>query len=90
MTSNEFIAKWHASEQKERSAAQEHFIDLCRLLGEPTPAEADPRGDHYCFERGADKDSGGAGRGGRTCGSGTASPGSTRGSTPTSTPRSTS
>ena len=24
----------------ERSAAQEHFIDLCRLLDEPTPAEA--------------------------------------------------
>ena len=61
MTPNEFIAKWHASELKERSAAQEHFIDLCRLLGEPTPAEADPRGDHYCFERGASKDSGGDG-----------------------------
>ena len=61
MTPNEFIAKWHASELKERSAAQEHFIDLCRLLGEPTPAEADPRGDHYCFERGAHKDTGGEG-----------------------------
>ena len=61
MIPNEFIAKWHASELKERSAAQEHFIDLCRLLGEPTPAEADPRGDHYCFERGASKDSGGEG-----------------------------
>ncbi len=61
MTPQEFIAKWHASELKERSAAQEHFIDLCRLLGEPTPAEADPRGDHYCFERGALKDSGGGG-----------------------------
>ena len=46
MTPNEFVAKWHASELKERSAAQEHFIDLCRLLGEPTPAEADPKGDH--------------------------------------------
>ncbi|WP_419949795.1 class I SAM-dependent DNA methyltransferase [Candidatus Palauibacter sp.] len=61
MTPNEFIAKWQASELKERSAAQEHFIDLCRLLGEPTPAEADPRGEHYCFERGARKDSGGEG-----------------------------
>ena len=46
---------------KERSAAQEHFIDLCRLLGEPTPAQIDPKGDHYCFERGARKDSGGEG-----------------------------
>ena len=61
MTPDEFIAKWRASELKERSAAQEHFIDLCRLLGEPTPAEADPTGDHYCFERGARKDTGGDG-----------------------------
>ena len=61
MTPIEFIAKWRASELKERSAAQEHFIDLCRMLGEPTPAEADPAGEHYCFERGARKDSGGDG-----------------------------
>ncbi len=61
MTPGEFIAKWRASELKERSASQEHFIDLCRLLGEPTPAQADPTGDHYCFERGARKDTGGDG-----------------------------
>ena len=61
MTPGEFIAKWRASELKERSAAQEHFIDLCRLLGEPTPAEADPAGERYCFERGARKDGGGGG-----------------------------
>ncbi len=61
MTPQHFILKWRASELKERSAAQEHFIDLCRLLGEPTPAEADPKGDHYCFERGAVKDLGGSG-----------------------------
>ncbi len=58
MTPNQFIAKWRASELKERSASQEHFLDLCRLLGEPTPAEDDPRGERYCFERGALKDSG--------------------------------
>ena len=61
MTPGEFIAKWRASELKERSASQEHFIDLCRLLGEPTPADADPTGDHYSFERGARKDTGGDG-----------------------------
>ena len=61
MTLGAFIAKWRASELKERSAAQEHFIDLCRLLGEPTPAEADPTGERYCFERGARKDGGGDG-----------------------------
>ena len=61
MTPSQFITKWRASELKERSASQEHFIDLCRLLGEPTPAEADPTGDRYCFERGARKDTGGKG-----------------------------
>ena len=61
MTPGEFIAKWRVSELKESSAAQEHFIDLCRLLGEQTPAAADPKGDHYCFERGARKDGGGKG-----------------------------
>ena len=61
MTPGAFIAKWRASELKERSAAQEHFIDLCRLLDEPTPAEADPTGERYCFERGARKDGGGDG-----------------------------
>ena len=61
MTPGEFIAKWRASELKERSASQEHFIDLCRMLGEPTPAEADPTGEWYCFEHGARKDTGGDG-----------------------------
>ena len=61
MTPGEFIAKWRASELKESSASQEHFIDLCRLLDEPTPADADPTGERYCFERGARKDTGGDG-----------------------------
>ena len=61
MTPSKFIAKWQASELKESSAAQEHFIDLCHLLGEPTPAEDDPTGERYCFERGARKDTGGDG-----------------------------
>lgn len=57
----QFIRKWQAVDLKERSAAQEHFLDLCHLLNEPTPADADPRGDFYCFERGATKTSGGEG-----------------------------
>ena len=52
---------WRASELKESSGSQEHFIDLGRLLGQPTPAEADPMGERYCFERGARKDTGGDG-----------------------------
>ena len=61
LTPDAFIAKWRRSELKERSAAHEHFIDLCRLLGEPTPADVDPAGEWYCFERGARKDTGGDG-----------------------------
>ncbi len=61
MTPDEFIAKWSASELKESQASQSHFNDLCRMLDEPTPIEADPTGESYCFERGARKDSGGDG-----------------------------
>ncbi len=61
MNAAEFIAKWKKVELKERSAAQEHFLDLCRMLGHPTPAEADPTGETFCFEKGAEKHGGGDG-----------------------------
>lgn len=61
MTPSEFISKWQAAELKERAASQEHFLDLCRLIGHPTPAEADPTGDSFAFERGAAKTGGGDG-----------------------------
>jgi type II restriction/modification system DNA methylase subunit YeeA len=61
MTPADFIQKWGDSTLRERQGAQEHFIDLCRLLGEPTPAEDDPFGERYCFERGAGKTGGGDG-----------------------------
>jgi type II restriction/modification system DNA methylase subunit YeeA len=61
MTPQEFIAKWHAVELKERSASQAHFIDLCRLLGVKDPISEDPKGDVFAFEKGASKTSGGEG-----------------------------
>ena len=61
MTPDQFIAKWKDATLKERSASQEHFLDLCHLLDEPTPAQADPSGSWYCFERGAAKAGGGDG-----------------------------
>jgi len=61
ITPQEFVAKWRQSSLKETSASQEHFIDLCRLIGHPTPAEADPEGTWFCFERGASKTAGGEG-----------------------------
>jgi type II restriction/modification system DNA methylase subunit YeeA len=61
VTPLEFIAKWKASTLKERSGSQSHFNDLCRLLGEPSPTDADPDGTWYTFERGARKTGGGDG-----------------------------
>ena len=56
-----FIAKWQRSTLNERRGAQSHFIDLCHLLGQPTPTEADPTGDSFCFEKGVKKSGGGDG-----------------------------
>jgi hypothetical protein len=61
MTPSEFAAKWRGVTTGERAAAQEHFIDLCRMLGQPTPNEADPTGEWYAFEKGAGKTEGGDG-----------------------------
>jgi hypothetical protein len=58
VTPHEFVEKWRASTLKESAAAQSHFNDLCDLLDEPKPAEADPRGEWYCFEAGATKTTG--------------------------------
>jgi len=61
LTPQAFVNKWQAIDLKERSAAQEHFIDLCALLEHPTPAEDDPTGERFTFEAGAAKHSGGQG-----------------------------
>ena len=39
-----FAAKWRENARRENASSQEHFIDLCRLLGVQTPNEADPVG----------------------------------------------
>ena len=52
MTPAQFIAKWSPVSLPERAASQEHFIDLCRLLGQPTPAQHDATGAEYAFEKG--------------------------------------
>ena len=58
MTAQEFVQKWAPSELRERQGSHEHFLDLCRLLDEPTPAEADPSGKTYCFDAGVEKTTG--------------------------------
>lgn len=61
MTPAEFAAKWKANTTKEIAGSKEHFIDLCRMLGYPTPTELDPTGDFYAFEKALTKASGGGG-----------------------------
>ena len=61
MTPEQFIEKWKASELNESAAAQSHFNDLCALLDEQTPTDADPKGEWYCFEKGAIKTTGAKG-----------------------------
>ena len=62
MTAREFIAKWGpggpAYPLNERAGAQPHFMDLCQVLGVPTPGDS----ENYQFERGLAK-TGGTGRG---------------------------
>jgi len=40
LTVTEFIAKWRRVDLTERSASQQHFLDLCALVGQEPPAAA--------------------------------------------------
>jgi type II restriction/modification system DNA methylase subunit YeeA len=61
MTPDDFIRKWDGVTLREKQASQEHFLDLCALVGVDSPAKADPQGDWFCFEKGASKAGGGEG-----------------------------
>ena len=61
MTPDDFIRKWDGVKLKEKQASQEHFLDLCALVGVNSPALADPEGAWFCFEKGASKAGGGEG-----------------------------
>lgn len=61
MHPQDFVKKWRGVELKERSASQSHFNDLCALLGVVDPVTADPTGEWFTFEKGANKTSGGNG-----------------------------
>ena len=57
MTPAEFKAKWARFSGKESAAYQDHFSDLCRVLGVATPIQADPTGnDTFCFQKRVVKD----------------------------------
>ncbi|KXK51917.1 MAG: hypothetical protein UZ07_CHB004003242 [Chlorobi bacterium OLB7] len=61
MTPQEFVHKWKKSTLTERSASQPHFIDICQMIGHPTPADVDAHGESFTFEKGIGKQIGGKG-----------------------------
>jgi hypothetical protein len=61
LTIIDFVNRWKDSQLTEKGAAQEHFRDVCALLDEPTPTQADPTGNWYAFEKGLTKTKGGQG-----------------------------
>ena len=78
LTPQAFAEKWAGAALSERASYQQHFLDLCAMLGSPAPAEADPKGEFYAFEKGVEKTGGGKGAS-PTCGTKGVSPSSTRG-----------
>jgi hypothetical protein len=55
MTPEQFIDKWRGTTRTERSAAQEHFLNLCALLGVGGPGDVDRHGTEYTFEKSTQK-----------------------------------
>ncbi|TAK24000.1 MAG: class I SAM-dependent DNA methyltransferase [Chloroflexota bacterium] len=47
----DFVERWRDSTLTERAAAHQHFLDLCAVLGQPTPAASDATGAFYTFEK---------------------------------------
>jgi len=61
LTPLQFVDRWRGSTSTERQAYQQHFLDLCHLVGHPIPAELDRENQFFTFEAGAAKQSGGQG-----------------------------
>jgi len=49
---SQFVAKWRGTTLKERSAAQEQVIELCRLFG-AHPGRGGPAGASFAFKQAA-------------------------------------
>jgi hypothetical protein len=44
-----FIRRWEASTRNQAAAAKPHFLDLCALLGFPTPTDSDYYASHQAI-----------------------------------------
>jgi hypothetical protein len=47
LTPQDFVSKWKRVTAREKQTYQEHFLDLCQLIGHPTPNEYDPTGTRF-------------------------------------------
>jgi type II restriction/modification system DNA methylase subunit YeeA len=61
MTPDEFIRKWSPSELTERQGSHSHFNDVCALVSQKPPAEADSKAEWFCFDKHVAKHLGGKG-----------------------------
>ncbi len=61
MTPEDFIRKWKDSDRKERSAAQQHFLDLCDVLEVAKPGDPGTNPKDYDFEKSVKKPDGSSG-----------------------------
>ncbi len=77
----EFVRRWKLYAGSERSGAQAHFLDLCDLLGQDTPAQQDAVGERYAFEKHEARST--AAKALQMSGSAITSPGSTKATTRT-------
>ena len=50
MDAAEFIEKWRDTPLSERAAAQQHFLELCEVLGVEKPPTTGPGTADYRFE----------------------------------------
>ena len=55
LTPQDFVSQWKRSTGREKQIYQQHFLDLCELVGHPTPAAFDPTGTRFAFEMGVEK-----------------------------------
>lgn len=51
MTPQQFADKWRGNTRSERSAAQQHFLELCDMLDVERPPTQRPESDEYTFEK---------------------------------------
>ncbi len=58
LSPEEFVTRWQNASLTERASYQQHFVDVCHLVGAKTPVEADPTGENYTFEYGLKKTNG--------------------------------